>query len=85
MANIDHDSLHKDLLKKCFPDFISLFFPKVYPLMDTDHLIPREQKVSIKVKGEYKTMEVDLLMETTVADEEVLIHVEMYSLQYISV
>lgn len=77
---VDHDRLYKELFQTFFADFIVLFFPKVYELMDLDNMKFLAQDVFTDVvQGERRS--IDILAETRLKGEKVavIIHVENQS------
>ncbi|WP_127582321.1 Rpn family recombination-promoting nuclease/putative transposase [Paenibacillus koleovorans] len=74
---VDHDRLFKELLQTFFGEFIHLFFPQAYEAIDFDQLKFLSEEVFTDVTaGERRR--VDLLVETRLREEDVLIlvHVE---------
>ncbi|HBQ28029.1 MAG TPA: transposase, partial [Desulfotomaculum sp.] len=74
---IDHDQLFKELLETFFAEFMQLFFPEAYQVIDFTHLKFLQQEVFTDVTAGEKRI-VDILVETRVKEEPglILVHVE---------
>lgn len=75
-----HDEAFKKLLQTFFTEFIELFFPELYKLMDHRHTRLLMQELLVDVVGE-EALKVDLLVETRLRDTDayVLVHLEPQS------
>ncbi|HZJ84767.1 MAG TPA: transposase, partial [Syntrophomonadaceae bacterium] len=76
-TRIDHDRLFKELIETFFAEFMELFFPDIYSLIELDEITFLKEEIFTDVTRGDKHL-IDLLVETKLKGEEsiILVHVE---------
>ncbi|WP_342665459.1 Rpn family recombination-promoting nuclease/putative transposase [Paucisalibacillus globulus] len=75
-----HDQLFKELIHNFSEDFLEVFFPEVYELVDFQSVKPRSEEVFTDLhNGEVGRLDIVLEMKIKKQDTFVIIHIEPQS------